>query len=320
MPLRFGLHTRPYGLPMPELRRAWRFGEAAGFDWVSVFDHFYGASAAGKALPTYECLTTLAALAVTTERVRVGCMTVCVPFRHPGLLAKAAVTIDHLSGGRAELGLGAGWLEEEFRDFGFDFPPIGERLDRLEEGVRIVRALFTGEPVTFEGRHYRLRQAVCAPRPVQSPLPLWIGGHGDRTLSIAARYAQGWNAHDIGPGVVRRKNEALDRWCEREGRDPRALARSVNLGFQMGADAASAARKREPVDRLPEARREGELVGTPRQVVDRLGEYRQAGVGQVNLGVPPPVDWEALSAFVEEVMPAFRAAGAAGHGGEPPRC
>jgi alkanesulfonate monooxygenase SsuD/methylene tetrahydromethanopterin reductase-like flavin-dependent oxidoreductase (luciferase family) len=176
---------------MAELQRAWRFGEAAGFDWISVFDHFYGASAAGKGLPTYECLTTLAALATTTTRVRVGCMTVCMLFRHPGVLAKAAVTIDHLSGGRAELGLGAGWLEEEFRDFGLEFPPIGERLDRLEEGVRVVRELLRGQPVTFAGRFYRLREAVCAPRPLQASLPLWVGGHGDRTLRIAARHADG---------------------------------------------------------------------------------------------------------------------------------
>jgi alkanesulfonate monooxygenase SsuD/methylene tetrahydromethanopterin reductase-like flavin-dependent oxidoreductase (luciferase family) len=311
--LRFGLHTRPYGQPVTELQRAWRWGEAAGFDWISVFDHFYGASAAGKQLPTYECLTSMAALAVTTERVRVGCMTVCVPFRHPGILAKAAVTIDHLSGGRAELGLGAGWMEEEFVDFGYEFPGIAERLDRLEEGMQVVRELFTGEPVTFSGRFNQLREAVCAPRPLQVALPLWVGGHSDRTLQIAVRHANGWNAHDVGPRFVRRRNVALDGLCEKEGRDPRSLARSINLGFHMGADAASASRKREALfSRLTEGQRHGQLVGTPRDIVARLGEYVEAGIGQVNLGVPPPVDWEALAVFTQEVIPAFRGRCAAG--------
>jgi alkanesulfonate monooxygenase SsuD/methylene tetrahydromethanopterin reductase-like flavin-dependent oxidoreductase (luciferase family) len=254
----------------------------------------------------------MAALAVTTERVRVGCMTVCMLFRHPGLLAKSAVTIDHLSGGRAEFGLGAGWIEEEFVDFGYEFPPVPERLDRLEEGVQIVRELLKGEPVTFSGRFHQLRKAVCAPRPVQASLPLWIGGHSDRTLQIAVRHAHGWNAHDVGPRFLRRKNDALDRLCEVEGRDPGSLARSINLGFHMGADALSAGRKREAVyARLPEARRHGELVGTARQVVDRLGEYVEAGIGQVNLGLPPPIDWDALAAFTEEVMPTFGGASAA---------
>ena len=315
MRLRFGLHTRPYNLPITELQAAWRYGEASGFDWISVFDHFYGGSEAGVPLPTYECLTTMAALAVTTKRVRVGCMTVCMPFRHPGLLAKAAVTIDHLSGGRAEFGLGAGWVEEEFVAFGYDFPAVPERLDRLEEGAQIVRELLKGEPVTFPGRFHRLRNAVCAPRPLQASLPLWIGGHSDRALQIAARHADGWNAHDVGPRFLRRRNDALDHLCEVEGRDPSSLARSINLGFHMGADARSASRKREAVySRLPEARRHGELVGMPRDVVARVGEYVDAGTGQLNLGLPPPIDWDALAAFTEEVMPAFRDAS----GGPPP--
>jgi alkanesulfonate monooxygenase SsuD/methylene tetrahydromethanopterin reductase-like flavin-dependent oxidoreductase (luciferase family) len=309
MRLRFGLHTRPYNVPITELRAAWRYGEAAGFDWISVFDHFYGGPPGGEPLPTYECLTTMAALAVTTERVRVGCMTVCMLFRHPGLLAKAAVTIDHLSGGRAEFGLGAGWIEEEFVDYGYEFPPIAERLDRLEEGVQIVRELLKGDPVTYPGRFHQLRKAVCTPRSLQASLPLWIGGHSDRTLQIAARHANGWNAHDVGPRFVRRRNEALNHLCEGEGRDPGSLARSINLGFHMGADALRAARKRDAVyARLPESRRHGELVGTPREVIDRVGDYVSAGIGQVNLGVPPPIDWDALAAFTEEVMPAFRGA------------
>lgn len=307
MALKFGLHTRPYNISMPELMHLWRHGEDAGFDWISVFDHFYAGSAAGKHRPNYECLTALAALAATTQRVRVGCMAACMLYRHPSLFAKAAVTIDHISGGRAEFGLGAGWLEEEFRDFGYDFPPIGKRLDHLEEAIRIIRALFEQPAVTFEGACYQLHDAVCLPKPLQSRLPLWIGGLGERrTLHLAARYADGWNVHDVGPAVFAHKNQVLDHWCEQENRDPATIRRSLNIGFQMGADPVSAERKRQAVMKaLPALRAEGELLGTAAEARDRIGQYADAGAGQINIGVGPPVDWDALAAFTEEVMPHF---------------
>lgn len=306
--MKFGLHTRPHSIAMPDLMRLWRYGEASGFDWISVFDHFYGGSAAGKPLPTFECLTTMAALAATTERVRVGCMVACMLYRPPSVFAKAAVTIDHISGGRSEFGLGAGWLEEEFRDFGYDFPPVGERLDCLEEAICVLRALFEQPEATFHGRHYCLRDAVCRPKPLQARLPLWIGGLGERrTLHLAARHADGWNVHDVAPDVFRHKSRILDRWCEEEGRDPGMIRRSLNVGFLMAADEATAEeRRRAATATLGERRAGGELFGTVPEVTDRIGQYRDAGVEQINIGVGPPVDWDALAAFIEEVAPQFR--------------
>lgn len=307
MPLRFGLHTGPQNVEVAELQRLWRRADEAGFYWVSVWDHLYANPLRDRTEPCFEAVATMAALAATTRHVRVACLVFCVPFRNPALLAKAVVTIDHLSGGRAELGLGAGWLAEEFLEFGYRFPTLGERLDQLEEAVQIVRALLREGTVTFEGRHFRVAGAVCAPRPLQPRLRIWLGGSGRRrTPRLAARYADGFNVPFVSPAGFRERTAVLDRECERLGRDPRQIMRTVNLGFYMGADAAAAAPKREEVARLDEERRPGMLVGTPREVIGRLEEYAAAGVEGVNLSIRPPVDWDALEAFVVDVMPSVR--------------
>src|SRR5262245_62348763 len=162
--MRFGIHAGPQDCSIEELRRLWRIADEKGFHWCSVWDHLFSVSdLSDPAKPSFEGVASMAALAAETRRVRVGCLVFCVCYRSVGVLAKAAVTIDHLSGGRCELGIGAGWNEFEARAFGVDFPPIKERLDRLEETARILRALFSGEPVTFEGRHYALRSDVGVP-------------------------------------------------------------------------------------------------------------------------------------------------------------
>jgi F420-dependent oxidoreductase-like protein len=310
MALRFGLHTRPHDISMEDLRRLWTHAEAVGFDWLSLYDHFYAGNLVRhtRSQPVFETVAALAALAATTQRARLGSVVFCVPYRNPCLLAKSAVTIDHISGGRFEIGLGAGWFEAEFREFGYGFPPLADRLDQLEEAVQIIRSLFQDEQTTFHGRHYQITNAVCQPKPVQRSLPIWVGGMGEkRTLAIAARYADGWNAYDISPEVFRRKSDVLDAWCAKVGRDPAVIRRSVNLGFYMGADARTAERKRQAIfATMDDALRAGQMVGTAREVADRFGEYAKAGVHQINVTVPPPVDWDALHAFVEDVMPAFR--------------
>src|SRR5439155_1072055 len=160
--------------------------------------------------------------------------------------AKEAVTIDHLSGGRCELGIGAGWNEIEARAFGIPFPSIKERLDLLEETAKTLRALFDGERVTLAGRQLRLEDALCEPRPVQPRLRLWIGGQGEkRLLRLVARHADGWNVPFLAPEIFAQRNATLDRWCEREGRDPRAITRTANLGLALGRDEAQVRRQEE---------------------------------------------------------------------------
>ena len=306
MVLNFGLNTGPQETSLAELQALWRRAEAAGFWWVSVWDHFYAYPFRDRTAPCFEGTAMLAALAAATRRVRVGCLVFAMPFRHPAQLAKAVATIDHISGGRVEMGLGAGWLKQEFDDFGLPFGSLRERMDRLEEGLQIVRSLFRDERTTFEGRYYCLREAVCAPRPVQRRLRLWVGGSGPaRTPQLAARYADGFNTPFLSPTLCRERNAAVDAECERIGRDPAGILRSANVRFYLTADAAQENRARAALARLSDVHREGAVVGDVQQVVDRVGEYAQAGLSGLNISVQPPVDREALEAFIAEVMPHF---------------
>jgi F420-dependent oxidoreductase-like protein len=310
--MRFGIHAGPQDCTIDDLRRLWRLADDSGFHWCSVWDHLYSISdLANPANPAFEGIATMAALAGTTTRVRVGCLVFCVGYRNPGVLCKAAVTIDHLSGGRVELGLGAGWNENEFRAFGMPFLTIKDRLDQLEETALVLRKLFDGERVTFDGKQIHLTDALCDPRPVQRRLRLWIGGQGEkRLLRIVARHADGWNVPFLAPDVFTQRAATLDDWCAREGRDPRAITRTINVGLAIGRDDAAVRRQEEKLPGmfggLTEFVKPGILIGTPSRVIDRIGEYAAAGAEWVILAVRAPFDWEGLQIFIDDVMPAFR--------------
>mgnify|MGYP001612953187 FL=1 len=310
MAMTFGVHVGHLASPLSELRRLWRFADTSGFDWFSVSDHFQESPPQGGDMDCFESISTMTALANETKNVRVGSLVFCVNYRHPGVLAKALCTIDHLSGGRVECGIGAGWHEPEYRGYGIPFERIGIREDQLEEAVQVLRLLFTQPIANFKGQYFQLNEARCNPKPLQRHLRIWIGGLGEkRTLRAAAKYADGWNAPYISPQEFRRKSQILDDWCQKEGRDPAKVLRTINVGFYMGATERGAKRQEERMKAqwgatLPQ-RIEGFLVGTPSQVVDRIAEYRKAGAVRLNIGLRMPFDWEALHAYVEEVLPAF---------------
>ena len=199
-----------------------------------------------------------AALACTTERVRCGSLVYCAGYRHPAVLANALATIDHLSGGRADLGLGAGWAVNEYQAYGIPFPSAGERLDLLEESVQCVRSLLRNETTSFEGRYFTLTDARCEPRPVQAELPIWIGGGGEkRTLRIAARWADGWNVPFVSPEEFARKREVLAGHCADVGRDPAEIRCTVNVGLALDDDAL-----RRQFGAIAEFVRPGVLIGS----------------------------------------------------------
>ncbi|MHB8576792.1 MAG: TIGR03560 family F420-dependent LLM class oxidoreductase [Dehalococcoidia bacterium] len=308
MTLRLGIHIGPQNIEMEELRRLWRFADQH-LDWVSIWDHIYEAPYVDGESPEFEATTLMAAIATDTTRVRVGALVFCMLYRNPGLLAKCFATIDHLSNGRLEIGLGAGWHHQEFAAYGYEFPPIGERMNMLEEGTRAITQLLTQERTDFDGAYYQLHNAACNPKPVQAHVPLWIGGRGEkRTLRIAARHADGWNAAYIGPEDFAHKSRVLDEWCEKEGRDPATIERGVNLGFYMGADAARAPEARERLRSHwgPQAEANGgHLTGSPAEAAERLNRYVTGGANRLNIAIRPPVDWDALHAFVAEVAPQF---------------
>src|SRR5262245_20260110 len=267
--MRFGIHAGPQDCALDELRRLWHVADERGFEWCSVWDHLYSVSdLSDPRKPAFEGVSIMTALAAATRRVRVGCLVFCAGYRNPGVLAKAAVTIDHISGGRCELGLGAGWNEAEFRAFDMSFDPIKDRLDRLVETAVVLRRLFDGERVSLAGKQVNVTDAVCSPAPIQKKLRLWIGGQGEkRLLRIVARHADGWNVPFLAPEVFAARNRTLDDWCEVEKRDRRSVIRTVNVGLAIGADEARAKRQQEKLrlmfGGLTEWVKPGHLLGTP---------------------------------------------------------
>lgn len=310
--MKFGLHIGQQNIEMAEMRRLWRWADTAGFDWVDVWDHFYEAPYIDGNGSCFEATTCMAAIACETVNVRIGVLVLGMNYRHPAVLAKALCTIDQLSGGRLEIGLGAGWHEPEYRAYGIPFLPIKERLDILEEGVQVVRKLTTEDRADFAGKYFQITNAACNPKPVQVRPRIWIGGNGEkRTLRIAARHADGWNTPYTSADEFKRLSGILDGWCEREGRDPRTIERNENLSFHMAASPAhlDSAEKQFQETWGPAAeamRTRGVVVGLPAQAIDLVGRYADAGCARVNIAIRPPVDWAALEAWSKEVIPAFK--------------
>lgn len=310
MTIKLGAHVGQQNMPMATMRALWRKLDPK-VDWISAWDHFYEAPPAGGTIEHFEAMTTLGALAADTTHARLGCLVFYVGYRNPASIAKAAATLDHISGGRFELGLGAGWHEQEARAYGYDFPPVGIRLDMLDEATTIIRGLLTQDRTTFTGKHYSVDNASNLPVPLQARMPIWIGGLGEKkTLRLVAKHADGWNAAYTTPENFARLSGILDEWCEKQGRDPATLARSVNLTFNLSVDAAGADREREKLREAwgPVAARieGGALIGTPAQAIDRIRAYETAGAGQINIALRAPWDEEALDAYLDEVIPAAR--------------
>jgi probable F420-dependent oxidoreductase len=293
-------HSFPDGGPLTFERVAGyaERAEAMGLSELWVSDHFwlnlerYGGAGWHGSL---ECWTTLSALAMRTQRVRLGSLVMAVGFRPPTLLAKMAATLDQLAGGRLDLGLGAGWYEEEFVNNDLPFPPPGERLAMLEEALGVLRTLLTDAetPASFSGRYYHARDARVIPGPVQRPHPpLWVGGSGDRLLGVVARAADGWNVcWAVSPEQYDERLEVLRAACARAGRPFDAVRRSVGLATLIGRDADDLVERWRrlqawaPGGVLDKAElsewASSRLVGTPDQIVERLRAFSERGVEQV---------------------------------------
>ena len=218
--------------------------EDHGFDSLWVMDHLYQIEVVGpKEDPMLEAYTLLGALAARTRRVRLGTMVTGVTYRNPALLAKIVTTLDVISSGRAILGIGAAWNDDEHAGYGYDFPPAGERLDRLEEALQICRAMFTEPVPSFEGRHYRIRQVLNNPKPIRGRIPVLIGGSGEkRTLRLVARYGDACNLFG-GPDTVRHKLDVLERHCADVGRDSAEITKTVLFTVRDAKEAAEAIRR-----------------------------------------------------------------------------
>lgn len=229
MDLRFGIKLSQ-AAPIDDYLQVWRTADESGWDHVWVMDHI-AALGSDVTAPIFDAWAMQAAMAVTTTRVRLGCMVSGNSYRHPGMLAKLATTVDHLSGGRLEFGIGAGWNESEHTMYGLDLGTVRQRMDRLEEALRIITSLWSRPHTSFDGVHYRLADAVAEPKPLQRPHPpIWIGGSGPRrTLRLVAQYADAWNDTTSSPEELAALDAVLEQHCADVGRDPAEIRRTVQL-------------------------------------------------------------------------------------------
>jgi len=286
--MRLGVHYSNFTHPEWEHRLADRLTETArvaddgGVAQFTVMDHWFQMEPlGGPPEPMLEGYTTLGYLAAVTERLRLSLLVTGVTYRHPGLLAKTVTTLDVLSGGRAMLGIGAAWYEREHRGLGVPFPPLGERFERLEETLQVVRQLWSGDQTPYEGRHYQLAEPVNVPPPVQTPPRIMIGGSGERkTLRLVAQYADACNVFG-GPVGIHHKYEVLREHCEAIGRNPDEIERSTLQGVNLSRETAA-------------------------QVVDRFGELSDAGADAVIFSIPDVYDPDRI-ARLAEVIPALKA-------------
>ncbi|MEY2434288.1 MAG: hypothetical protein QOC92_4013 [Acidimicrobiaceae bacterium] len=304
--MRFSIWPSPMR-PWAEVLEIARHCEAAGWDGLYFADHFMPNDPEGDAPldgPTLECWTVLGGLAAATERLRLGSLVCGNTYRHPAVLANIAAGVDHVSGGRVVLGLGAGWQLNEHRAYGIPLFDTRARLDRFEEACAVVRSLLDNPRTTFDGKHYQLFEAPCQPAPVQAHLPLLVGGGGEkRTLRIAATYADEWNVWGDA-ALVAAKSAVLERHCNDVGRDPSTITRSTQALMFLSEDESWLAGKRQQNVGRPV------IVGTPDEVIDIVRGYRDVGVDELivpdwNMG-PVPRTKDTYDLFIERVAPALR--------------
>lgn len=271
--MRFSFWPAP-AQPWAEVASLAQHAEQTGWDGIWYADHFMP-NAEDTTTPWPEAWTTLAALAACVPRLRIGTLVSGNTYRHPAVLAKMAATLDHISGGRAVLGLGAGWQENEHQQYGIPFHTLAERLARLDEACQVIRALFTQPVANFDGRFYQLDQATLEPKPVQQPLPLLIGGGGEKvTLKITARYADEWNVWGT-VDTLRHKMEILDSHCSEVGRNPADIQRSAVALLFMSDDETYLERMRSAGVERPS------IIGGVSEVKDIVAEYEAIGVDEL---------------------------------------
>jgi F420-dependent oxidoreductase-like protein len=281
--VRFGIVT-DQNLPWPTLVERWRLFEALGFDSLWNCDHFIQPSRPTG--PYFEAWTLLAALAAVTQRIRLGVLVSCNTFRHPALLAKEALTVDHVSNGRLDLGLGAGWYEPEHPMFGIDFPRPAELVERYREAVEVVDLLLRKDTTSYDGRFFQLRDAPMRPRPIQQPRPpLILAAHKRKMLGIVASYADTWNSFGT-VAEMRERSAILDEQCRAIGRDPHKIVRSLYGWAAM----------------LP-----SDPWASVGAFEDMVGSYAEAGINEFLIDQPGPGQDATLERVATEVLPSLRA-------------
>ena len=308
--LRFGVQTAPHNTTWADLEAVWKVIDEAGYDTAWVFDHFYPilSDAAG---PCLEGWTALTALAAATKNVEAGVLVTGNTYRHPAVLAKMGATVDHITGGRLIMGIGAAWFELEHTAYGIPFYTTGERIRRLDEAVAIIKGMWTDETTTIRGRYYQVTEARCEPKPVRKPHPpFMIGGGGEKlTLRVVAKHADIWNTFGP-PAVFRSKIAVLREHCS-------AVARNfddIEISWAGLAAVCDSAAERDTVlaplakawGQSVEQMAEASLVGSTDEVLRRLEEFRKAGVTHFIMLMAPPFQHDQIRRFADAIVSKFR--------------
>ena len=279
--VRFGIQIETqFGFSFDDVKQIANDAEQGGFEAIWVCDHFF-LDANSTKTNCLEAWTLLAALTQTTKKLRLGTLVSCQSYRNPALLAKTAASLDHMSGGRMEFGIGAGWKQIEYKAYGYDFPEPKTRVDQLVDTIEICKRMWTEEKATYQGKHYRIEDAQCAPKPVQKPMPMWIAGSKPRLMRIVAKYADAVNVGGFpSPERYAEATADLEAACAKIGRDPKAIVRSQFMRLEGEADA----------------------------IVERLRAYEAVGVTYVIPVFRYGTEREMVKLFSERVIPAMRSA------------
>lgn len=309
-PIRFGVQTPPQHTTWHEMREAWRLIDDLGYDTAWTFDHFFPILSDPSG-PCFEGWIALAALAAETSRVRVGVLVTGNTYRHPAVLAKMGATLDHTSGGRLMMGIGAAWFEMEHAAYGIPFYTTPERIARLDEAAQVIKLLWSEKQSNFDGRYYKLKDAYCEPKPLQKPRPpIVIGGAGEKLLlRVVAKHADVWNTFGP-PEVFRHKISVLRGHCRAVGRDPDEIEISwagTTLVTESSSEKEALVRRlSEAFGRPPEEVEAGLLIGSASQISDRIRQFIEVGVTHFILIAPAPYNRDTLRQFAQKVMPQFR--------------
>ncbi len=305
----FGVQIQQEQLKYADIRKIVQECESLGFNSVWLYDHLYPL-APSLQKSVLECWVTLAALAVETETIRLGSLVTCNLFRHPPLLAKMSATLDVISEGRLEFGIGAGWYEEECVAYGIPFPRAGTRINQLREAVQIIKKMWTQDETSFEGEYYTVRNASCNPKPLQKPYPpIWIGGKGEKLLTVAAEFGDACNLPWCTPEQLKQRIDYIQKYCISLGRKPKSLTVSLYFDVLIGRD------KKEVMEKLLKFKWEGvplekhqnlNIIGTPGECLDRITEYMDIGATYFIVNFPEISKLDSLRLFANSVLSALR--------------
>jgi F420-dependent oxidoreductase-like protein len=319
---RFGILLPQAGVSYKTLCKTALASEALGFHSLWLEDHFFP-WVGDASQDYYECWTTLSAIAAKTHTIRLGTLCTCQSYRNPALLAKMASTVDHISGGRLELGIGAGWYQADYESYGYSFPPISVRARQLREAIQVLKVLWTEDPATFSGEFYSVKNARLHPKPLQKPHPpIWVGVGGERyTLKVAAELADGWNYGTLTPEAFRKKWEVLEGHCRAIGRDPKGIRRSLEIFIFLDEEERLARKAASEYERrylgglkagdfevrhyILKAYLDTALIGDPPRCIELLKEYIAAGVEHFMLVFPDGAPLKSLELFARRVLSHF---------------